>query len=107
MSKLVRRDIARNLKPLLGLTVEQCLVCVDSVYEQIAEALRRGDQVELHGFGVFELKEYPAYIGVNPKNRTPVNVPAKARPVVKFTPALREEIQTAYTERLKAAQVTQ
>ena len=56
---------------------------VDSVFEQITQALSRGDRVELRGFGAFSIKERGTRTGRNPRTGESVSVEAKKLPFFK------------------------
>ena len=60
---------------------------IDCFFGEIADALVRGDRVELRGFGTLTLRHHPARIGRNPATGAPVNVPAKY--VTNFKPGKR------------------
>ena len=47
------------------------------ILEEIKRALKRGDRVELRGFGVFSAKTQKARISRNPKTGEKVNTPQK------------------------------
>ena len=47
---------------------------VSTVLHQIIDALRRGDRVELRGFGAFSAKRRGAHTGRNPKTGAAVPV---------------------------------
>jgi|TARA_B110001452_G_C14908247_1_gene317460 integration host factor subunit beta len=47
------------------------------ILSEIKEALKRGDRVELRGFGVFSTNNQKARISRNPKTGEKVNTPAK------------------------------
>mgnify|MGYP001234623543 CR=1 FL=1 len=49
----------------------------DIILNEIKRALRRGDRVELRGFGVFSSKIQKARISRNPKTGEKVNTPEK------------------------------
>ena len=49
----------------------------DIILSEIKRALRRGDRVELRGFGVFQTKLQKARISRNPKTGDKVNTPEK------------------------------
>tara|TARA_Y100001958_G_C20891852_1_gene317701 strand:- start:16 stop:309 length:294 start_codon:yes stop_codon:yes gene_type:complete len=49
----------------------------DIILNEIKRALRRGDRVELRGFGVFSSKTQKARISRNPKTGEKVNTPEK------------------------------
>ena len=49
----------------------------DIILTEIKKSLRRGDRVELRGFGVFSTKIQKARISRNPKTGEKVNTPQK------------------------------
>ena len=65
---------------------------VSSVFDEITEALTRGDRVELRGFGAFSIKHRPERIGRNPRTGEAVFVPAKSVPFFKTGKELRERL---------------
>ena len=65
---------------------------VSTVFEEITEALARGDRVELRGFGAFSVKHREARIGRNPRTGEQVPVPAKHVPFFKSGKELRERM---------------
>jgi integration host factor subunit beta len=65
---------------------------VNVVLEEIGEALKRGDRVELRGFGAFSLRKREARKGRNPRTGEPVKVPAKAVPFFKAGKELRARV---------------
>jgi len=57
----------------------------DALFAAIAEALKRGEAVELKGFGSFSVVETPARNGRNPRTGTALRIPAGRR--VRFKPS--------------------
>ena len=49
----------------------------DIILSEIKKSLRRGDRVELRGFGIFYTKTQKARISRNPKTGEKVNTPQK------------------------------
>jgi nucleoid DNA-binding protein len=82
---LTKRDLVTRISDETGLVQQQVLEVVQKTLDYIAEALARGDKVELRNFGVFEVKVRKARIGRNP-NAPETDVPIPARSVVKFKP---------------------
>jgi integration host factor subunit beta len=68
---------------------------VNTVFEQMAAALERGDRVELRGFGAFSVRTRNARIGRNPRTGDEVAVPDKAVPYFKTGKELRERLNAA------------
>ena len=49
----------------------------DIILNEIKQALKRGDRVELRGFGIFSTNNHKARISRNPKTREKINTPEK------------------------------
>ena len=65
---------------------------VHTVFEEITEALARGERVELRGFGAFSVKQRDPRIGRNPRTGESVQVEAKAVPFFKTGKLLRDRL---------------
>ncbi len=90
---LTKRDLVTRISNETGLVQQQVLDVVQKTLDYIAEALAKGDKVELRNFGVFEVKIRKARIGRNP-NAPETDVPIPERSVVKFKPGkeMRAEV---------------
>jgi integration host factor subunit beta len=62
------------------------------VFDEIVEALSRGDRVELRGFGAFTVKHRAARQGRNPRTGKNVSVSEKFVPFFKTGKELRERL---------------
>jgi integration host factor subunit beta len=65
---------------------------VATIFDQIIQALARGDRVELRGFGAFTTKRREARTGRNPRTGEEVPVAAKAVPFFKAGTGLRARV---------------
>ena len=65
---------------------------VSTIFDEITDALARGDRVELRGFGAFSIKRRDPRTGRNPRTGTAVDVSAKAVPYFKPGKELRERV---------------
>ena len=68
---------------------------VDTIFESLAQALRRGERIEIRGFGSFQIKIHPAHEGRNPATGKPMPFPARRRPFFKASKELRELVNEA------------
>lgn len=68
---------------------------VNTVFDEIAAALSRGDRVELRGFGAFSVRHRPARDGRNPRTGAPVSVKEKYVPFFKTGKELRERVDAS------------
>jgi nucleoid DNA-binding protein len=80
---LTKRDLVVRISNETGLVQQQVFDVVQKTLDDIAEALAKGDKVELRNFGVFEIKIRKARVGRNP-NAPETDVPIPARAMVKF-----------------------
>ncbi|MBC7132769.1 MAG: integration host factor subunit beta [Roseovarius sp.] len=65
---------------------------VSAIFNEITEALARGDRVELRGFGAFSVKKRDARIGRNPRTGESVEVEEKHVPFFKTGKLLRDRL---------------
>jgi len=79
---LTRADIAEVLHREIGLSRADSASFVEQVLRHMCEALSRGQNVKISGFGSFVLRDKGERIGRNPK--TGVEVPIAPRRVLTF-----------------------
>lgn len=65
---------------------------VNTIFEEITEAMSRGDRVELRGFGAFSVKGRDARTGRNPRTGEAVSVEEKHVPFFKTGKLLRDRL---------------
>ncbi len=65
---------------------------VNTVLEEIIDAMSRGDRVELRGFGAFSVKKRDARTGRNPRTGDAVDVEEKHVPFFKTGKLLRDRL---------------
>ncbi len=65
---------------------------VNTIFEEITDALARGERVELRGFGAFSVKQRDARVGRNPRTGEAVDVDAKSVPFFKTGKLLRDRL---------------
>jgi len=90
---MTKRDLVVRISSETGLIQQQVLDVVQRTLDYIAEAVAKGETVELRNFGVFEVKIRKARIGRNPNSpEADVRIPPRA--VVKFKPGkeMRESV---------------
>ncbi|CAD0184791.1 MULTISPECIES: integration host factor subunit beta [Ruegeria] len=65
---------------------------VNTVFEEVTDAMARGDRVELRGFGAFSVKQRDARVGRNPRTGETVQVEEKCVPFFKTGKLLRDRL---------------
>jgi integration host factor subunit beta len=68
---------------------------VNAIFDTLETALQRGERIEIRGFGSFEVRQYGAYAGRNPRTGSTVEVKPKRLPFFKVGKELRERITEA------------
>ena len=79
---LTRAAIADSIHRKLGLSRVESLAMVESILTHLCDALTRGENVKISGFGTFLLRDKGERVGRNPK--TGVEVPITPRRVLTF-----------------------
>jgi integration host factor subunit beta len=89
---MTKAELVEEVARVSDLTRRHSEVIVDAVVVSIIDALKKGDKIELRGFGTFRLRRRDSRTGRNPKTGAGVLVPAKSVPHFKPGKELRELI---------------
>ena len=65
---------------------------VNTVFDEITNAMANGERVELRGFGAFSVKRRDARVGRNPRTGASVDVEEKHVPFFKTGKLLRDRL---------------
>ena len=68
---------------------------INAIFDCMEASLRRGERIEIRGFGSFEIRNYKAYEGRNPRTGDPVEVQPKRLPFFKVGKELKERVNEA------------
>ena len=82
---VTRVDLAEAVYRCVGLSRKESAILVESVLEELADALVGGESVKLSSFGRFLVRAKSERIGRNPK--TGIEVPITQRRVMVFKPS--------------------
>ena len=88
-----KTDLVNAVAAETGFTKKDAEKAVASVLDQITEALKAGDKVQLVGFGTFEVRNRAAKPGHNPRTGEPMTVPASKLPAFKEGKALKDAVK--------------
>ena len=89
MNKL---QLIQALKESQNLSKSEATKCVELFFNAMADALLKGDRVEIRGLCSFHVKEYEAYTGRNPKTGEKVSIQSKKLPFFKAGTELKKRI---------------
>ena len=82
---VTRVDLAESVYRCVGLSRKESAILVQSVLDELADALIGGESVKLSSFGRFLVRAKSERIGRNPK--TGIEVPITQRRVMVFKPS--------------------
>ena len=88
----ILKKLSKNFPKFLQKDLEKF---VNIILKEIKETLRRGERVELRGFGVFSTNIQKARISRNPKTGEKVNTPMKKTIHFKMAKDLFKKINNA------------
>src|ERR1700741_1944934 len=85
-----KSELVEKLAERAKITKKRAEQVVNLIFEQMTQALERGERIEIRGFGSFTNKSYDAYTGRNPRTGETIHVPAKKLPFFKVGKELKE-----------------
>ena len=96
---MVRSELLQkmcNLHP--NITHKDIAKILEIIFFEITEALCRGSNIEIRGFGTYKITTRKARLGRNPKNFKTVQIPAKKAIKWKMSKALFNQLNKNFTE---------
>ena len=75
-----------------GLTKKDAERVVSATFETVVATLKKGEKVQISGFGNFEVKAREARIGRNPRTKEEIKIPATRLPAYKASKTLKDLI---------------
>ncbi len=72
---MIKADIINKVAERAEITKVKAVEAVEAIFSAMKEALRRGERIELRGFGVFQVRPRKRGIGRNPRTGREVRIP--------------------------------
>jgi DNA-binding protein HU-beta len=79
MASIGKTELIARLARRSGKSIKETGEVVNATLDTIRDALKKGDEVRLVGFGSFVVRTAAARMGVNPQTRAKIKIPAKKR----------------------------
>lgn len=87
-----KTELQQQVAEQAGLNKAQAGRAVDAVLNSITDALARGDEVRLTGFGNFLVTQTSARTGRNPRTNEAISIPAGKRPAFRAGSRLKQAV---------------
>ena len=75
-----------------GITKKDAERVVSATFETITAQMKKGEKVQISGFGIFEVKEREARVGRNPLTGEAIQIAASRTPAFKPGKALKDSV---------------
>ncbi len=89
---MTKIEMIQALKKMNGLSKSEASKVVEIFFNEMANALEKGDRVEIRGLCTFYVKKYKSYTGRNPKTGEKVKIKPKKLPFFKCGKELKERV---------------
>jgi integration host factor subunit beta len=89
---MTKSDLISAVSEQLKLPKGKAEAVVGTVFDAMEQSLRRGERIEIRGFGSFEIRTYKPYEGRNPRTGEAVAVAPKRLPFFKVGKELKERV---------------
>ena len=90
---MTKTDLVSAVAEKAGVTKKDAGAILDALIEEIIGAVKKGDRVQLVGFGTFELRERAARTGLNPQTKEQIAIPASKAPAFKAGKAFKDAVK--------------
>jgi len=87
-----KSQLIEGLAKAEGLTLKKAEMVVNTLFENMTDALVKNERIEIRGFGSFKVKSYDGYQGRNPKTGEIIEVGEKKLPFFKVGKELKERV---------------
>ena len=87
-----KNDLMAAVSTSAGLSKADASRCVETILDTVTNALKRGEEVRLVGFGTFSVSHRKATTGRNPRTGESIQIPASKRPKFTVGKALKDAV---------------
>ncbi len=89
---MTKADIVDVIASSVGLTKVETEIVVNGFMETVIDAMKRGENIELRGFGSFKVVKRAQRVARNPKTNVEVIVPEQFVPILKVSKDFKEAV---------------
>ena len=92
MAVVSKKELADSLAEVVG-TKTKANDVVNALFAEITNQLKKGNEVDIYGFGKFEVRARAAREGVNPLTKQKIKIAATKVPAFKAKKALKDSVK--------------
>ena len=89
---MTKKEVADQVARKTNLSKKDAVAALDAALGAITGALKKGEKVQLVGFGIFEVRARKARIGINPQTKAKIQIAASKTPAFRPGKALKAAV---------------
>lgn len=89
---MTKAELIEEVARAIDVTRKDSEAVIETIFDSIIDSLRKGDKVEIRGFGSFRIRQRESRTGRNPKTGEKVEVPARKIPYFKPSKDLKDNL---------------
>jgi DNA-binding protein HU-beta len=93
IDKLNKKLLADMVAEKLQVTKKVALQVVDMLFDEMSDTLVNGGEVDITGFGRFEVKTRKSRVGINPVTKEKIDISSSKAPAFKASKTLKDLIK--------------
>lgn len=88
-----KQELIKVVAADAGLSQDAASKALSSLISVVTKTLKKGQEVNITGFGAFKVSSRAARNGVNPRTRAKIKIPAMKSPVFRAGKTLKEAVR--------------
>jgi nucleoid DNA-binding protein len=93
ITTMKKQDFIKEIAAKAKLSQDAATKALNSMIAIITSQLKKGEEVNITGFGAFKVSHRAKRNGVNPKTRAKITIPAMKSPVFRAGKTLKESVR--------------
>jgi DNA-binding protein HU-beta len=90
---ITKKTLADDLAKNCGMTKKDANAAVNALFETMSDALKKGGEVNINGFGKFSVAKTKARMGLNPATGEKIKIKASKSPRFKASKKLKDFVK--------------
>ncbi len=86
-------DLIQAIIKKVGLSKRQAAESLSVILDEISKALSKGESIVLTGFGKFTVSQRKERMGINPRTKEKIKIPARKAPVFRAGQTLKDAVK--------------